>query len=323
MKKKAKKAKPSTAMVRVTSRPQIVLPPLDALDAMRQPRPATPVPLEVQRITDETMLGTLGLSEMKLTKQEEKVLSRAVNIEDVRVKPNGLAYLSHPSYTRWFNEAFGRLGWTVVPAGKPVKTDRGVARDYLLYVHGRAVAFATGEQDYMESNKEQSWGDALEATVASAIRRFAKRLGVSLELWDKPWLGHYLADHCVRVLVVKRGEKVTQWRRKVDMPFDNEVGKTKDQPQGDRDFEPRSEQRPVPQQPTQPGAADEQLITRGTRQRPGQLERLWAIIKNSGRNEQSIRDWLHTRYHYDSTRSIKRKDYDAICRAIEAKEALQ
>jgi hypothetical protein len=67
---------------------------------------------------------------------------------------------------------------------------------------------------------------------------------------------------------------------------------------------------------------DSRPISRGSKQQPGQLERLWTIIRNSGRNEQTIRDWLFDKYGYTSSRDIQRKDYDEICKAIEAPGAL-
>lgn len=68
--------------------------------------------------------------------------------------------------------------------------------------------------------------------------------------------------------------------------------------------------------------SDNQKITMGTKQKPGQVQRLWVIIRNSGRNEQTIRDWLHKVWGYSSSRDIIRRDYDAVCRAIEAQDPL-
>jgi hypothetical protein len=55
---------------------------------------------------------------------------------------------------------------------------------------------------------------------------------------------------------------------------------------------------------------------------PGQLERLWAIIKKSGRPEAEIKSWLERRFGYTSTKDIRRKDYDHICAAIESPATL-
>lgn len=67
---------------------------------------------------------------------------------------------------------------------------------------------------------------------------------------------------------------------------------------------------------------DTRPISQGSKTKPGQRERLWVIIKNSGRNEQTLRDWLFKRYGYTSTQQIQRRHYDAICAAIEAKGPL-
>ncbi len=276
-----------------------------------------------KRITDETSVSSLGLQPLKLSKQAEKILARGVDVSDIRIKPTGQVYVSHPTYTKWFNEAFGRLQWSLVPASKPVRTDKGVARDFLLYVHGQPVAAAQGEQDYIETNREQSYGDALEACNASALRRLAKRLGVGLELWDKAWVDSYIAEHCVCVDT----EKGERWRRKIDPPLKGEKNAPRNAPRNappnatrnaPLDDAPRHTSAPAPQ----PKDGDRTKITTGTKERPGQVERLWVIIRNSGRNEQTVRDWLHDVWGYDSTRDIRKCDYEEICKAIEAKGSL-
>jgi len=67
---------------------------------------------------------------------------------------------------------------------------------------------------------------------------------------------------------------------------------------------------------------DTRPISQGSKQKPGQRERLWVIIKNSGRNEQTLRDWLFKTYGYTSTQQIQRRHYDAICAAVQAKGPL-
>jgi len=143
---------------------------------------------------DEAAVGALGQVGVKLTDAEEAILSEPVNPRDVSFKPAKrgepptIPYLSHPVYTRWFNRAFGRLGWAIVPKSKPIKNGDVIMCPYMLYIHGQPAAFAWGEQDYFPNNSQQTYGDAVESTVASALRRCAKRLGVGLELWDKAWL---------------------------------------------------------------------------------------------------------------------------------------
>jgi len=181
-------------------------------------------------LTEDVILGALGLTELKLTDHEESILARPVNESDVLIKPSGQPYLSHPTYTRWFNEAFGRLGWSLVPRSKPAMQGNSVVQGYVLYIHGQPVAFAWGEQTYHEKSREQTYGDCLEATVASALRRCAKRLGIGLEMWDKTWLFDWTRRHCIAVSVSERDWKtgarknVTRWRRKTDPKLPWEKG---------------------------------------------------------------------------------------------------
>ena len=54
----------------------------------------------------------------------------------------------------------------------------------------------------------------------------------------------------------------------------------------------------------------------------GQRKRLFVLIKQAGREQEDVKVWLWVRYGIDSTRKILRKDYDAICTAVEAPGAL-
>lgn len=296
--------------------------------------------MALAELTDSPQLGALGLVEVKLTAKEELVLSKPAEVDFVRIKPSGQAYLSHPFYTQRFNEAFGRLGWTIAPCAKPMKSDRGVIVPYLLYIHGQPAAYAMGEQDYFESNSEQTYGDAVEATVASALRRFAKRLGVCLEMWDKPWLDQYVYEHCVRVKVMKwngrdQQEKPSfQWRRKVDAPFPKEIGAAHFNPNEEQDAEHtqrrassapeggwqsrRQDAAPqaAPQKRPYMGASGGNVITEK------QANRLKAIIRNSGRIPTDVTEWIKGKYGYARAEAVSWKDYDAICNAIESQDPL-
>lgn len=294
----------------------------------KPPAPAQLLPAlpEVERTlgVDELALGNLGLVEVKLTVQEEAVLSESVPVAELLVKPTGQAYLSHPSYTRWFNRAFGRTGWSLVPASKPMKANNSIVCAYVLHIHRQPAALAWGEQDYFENNREQSYGDALESTVASALRRCAKRLGVGLELWDRAWTDAFLAEHAVRVKVrVKRRgeteEKIEdRWRLKTAAPFWNETT---------RSSQPRQQQE-RPQPPANPPAAAEapkpppphahsgEKITRA------QATRFWTLVRNSGRSDEEVQKWLTGKGLASST-DILRADYDAFCARVEATGSLR
>jgi hypothetical protein len=270
---------------------------------------------ELHTLGEESSLGALGLVEVKLTPAEEAVLSRPINVDDVMMKPTGQPYLSHPSYTRWFNDAFGRLGWAIVPTAKPMKAERSVVCPYMLYIHGQPVAFAHGEQDYHENNKEQTYGDALEATVASALRRCAKRLGVGLELWDKRFLNAFIATECVKVKLAPRqeGDKPAWvWRRKNDPPFWNELSRGVRSPEEREADDHQPQRRSAPPAPAaHHDAYGESVISEK------QLGRMIAIAKSADRTDTEVKMWLKIVYGIDSKKQVKRKDYEAICTAIE------
>lgn len=312
-------AKKSTRKTKVRARRPATTTRTTSTALARRPRsPLVVPPAPTLTLTDDLALGMLGLVEPKFTPQEEAVLDEPVDRNQVLIKPTGQPYLSHPYYTRWLNRALGRAAWALVPASKPQKavnekTDTiTVVQPFVLFIHRQPVAFANGEHEYQPKNREQTYGDALESTVASALRRCCKRLGIGLELWDRRWLNAWIREFaiCVKVNVAKRGEPEEirrMWRLKTDRPFWNELG-------GDRRA---GNSGPSPTPPVATHAAEDDVITHGNKDRPGQLERLWTIIRSSGRSESEIRDWLRARYGIDSTTAIKRRDYDAIVKAIE------
>lgn len=53
-----------------------------------------------------------------------------------------------------------------------------------------------------------------------------------------------------------------------------------------------------------------------------QRKRLFVIVKKSGRDEMDFRSWLKDVYKVNSTKEIRRKDYDDVCRSVEAKGPL-
>lgn len=312
MKKRAAPPRsPATALVRVANR-------LDrATRGLRRPEVLAALSTQapaVEALSEAIALGSLGLVEIKLTREEEMVLVEAVDVGDVLVKPTGQPYLSHPAYTKWFNRAFGRLGWALVPRAKPALSENGVLVPYVLYIHGQPAAFAIGEQDYHANNREQTYGDAIEATVASALRRCAKRMGVGLELWDKRFINKFTREHCICVLRTSKNERA--WRRVDDDPFYDEAGKAKE---GEY-VKPaqRQESSQASRFPPRSSSAhrDGRIITEK------QLKRLWAILRNSGRPDAEVKEWLASRFKISSTKLITQDIYEQICSAIEARGEL-
>lgn len=277
---------------------------------------------------DNAATGALGLVEIKLTKKEELILSEPVNAADVLVKPTGQPYIPHAKYTRWFNRAFGRLGWSIVQKSKPMKQQRErsmtVSAYYMLYIHGQPAALALGEAEYHENNPEQTYGDALEATVAYALRRCAKRLGVGLEMWEQQFLESFLALHCVKVFVSVDGRKKPAWRLKSSPAFWNETGPADDRkpPSGSSGESEVIDATPARTSPSGTHAKSGEVITER------QEKRMWAIAKSAGRKGPDVLAWLREMGMVvdasDGERiTVLRRDYDAVVAAIEQPGQLQ
>lgn len=279
--KKAKKkaaAKPSTAIAVRKPVAKVVIE--DPKGLMLQQTP-------VGQLGELATVGALGLAEVKLTAEEEAVLSEAVNPQDILVRDGGIAYLPHIVYTRWFNRAFGRTGWAIVPTSAPKKVDNVVLVPYLLYIHGVPVAAATGEHEYRENNARQTYGDVIESTVACALRRCAKRLGVGLEMWDKAWLTRTMGG--------------------------NRSAKHANRDEGFVDAEP------VRQSTRSTQSVDDRVAQASPTITTEQRARLEAIRKKVGRDVAEVSLWLKKRYGVKSSAEIKRSDYTEICQAMEAR----
>lgn len=282
----ARKAKPSLALVRARKpslRPGAV--------TVMPPEPSYTIAAD-----GALQLGALGLVELKLTTEEERVLGERVNPDDVLWRasrkngPADIPYLPHPAYTRWLCRAFGRTGWQLVPIGKPTKSDTNVVLlPYVLHVHKLPVAFAWGEQEYFPNkadgsdNRAQSYGDVIESTYASALRRCMKHLGVGLELWDKAWI------------------------KRLQRPADEPQGRQQRQ---ERNGRQQRQEAPVEHADIDNKISDEKRL------------RLWNISRRVGRGDTEVQDWLKARYRVGSSTEITNRQYDEIVRAIEQPGAL-
>ncbi len=278
-------------------------------------------------------LAEFALVEVKLTKAEETILAEDVPRDRVEIKPTGTPYLPHTEYRRWLNRAFGRLGWALRPAAMPAIAEKQVVAPYILHIHGRPVAFAWGAQDYFPNNKDQTYDDALEATQAYALRRCMKHIGVGLELWDRDWLDTWRAEYAIQVQVKpKKGAQdqrpKRQWRRSDRPRLWGEVGRAgRDQDDDDEGEQPaqqreaRYDPAPPRQEPRDEGPSGHHANA-NDKITDGQLRRFHAIVRNSGRLDQEVRDWLHDRFRLTSSKDITRRNYDYICSAIEAQGEL-
>ena len=78
-----------------------------------------------------------GISSQPVTDEQFKALMTPVDQKDIEIKPDGVIYLPEIKYRRRLNEAFGPMGWGMIPKGEPVVGSSIVTREYALIVAGR------------------------------------------------------------------------------------------------------------------------------------------------------------------------------------------
>lgn len=78
-----------------------------------------------------------GIASRPATSAQFAALMRPLNVDDIEVKPDGIIYLPEIRYRRRLNEAFGPMGWGLIPKGDAVVGDSIVTREYALIVDGR------------------------------------------------------------------------------------------------------------------------------------------------------------------------------------------
>ncbi|KAL7817537.1 mitochondrial genome maintenance MGM101 domain-containing protein [Trichoderma aethiopicum] len=167
-----------------------------------------------------------GISARPVTEKQFKVLMQPLEEKDIEVKPDGVVYLPEIKYRRRLNEAFGPMGWGLIPKGEAVVGDSIVTREYALIVDGRFVSQAQGENSYFSADQLPS---AVEGCKSNALMRCCKDLGIASELWDPHFIRWFKKNHMEEVWVehVTTKKKRLQWYRKgdVDVAYPYKISK--------------------------------------------------------------------------------------------------
>ena len=78
-----------------------------------------------------------GIATKPVSPEQYKILIRSIPDKDIEVKPDGVLYLPEIKYRRRLNEAFGPMGWGLIPRGEVNVGAHIVTREYALIVGGR------------------------------------------------------------------------------------------------------------------------------------------------------------------------------------------
>ncbi|KAK2602013.1 hypothetical protein QQS21_004439 [Conoideocrella luteorostrata] len=133
-----------------------------------------------------------GISSKPVTEEQFKVLMAPLPVTDIEVKPDGVIYLPEIKYRRRLNEAFGPMGWGMIPKGEPVVGNAIVTREYALIVDGRFVSQAQGENSFFSPDQLPS---SVEGCKSNALMRCCKDLGIASELWDPHYVKWFKRTH--------------------------------------------------------------------------------------------------------------------------------
>ncbi|RDA84295.1 hypothetical protein CP532_3355 [Ophiocordyceps camponoti-leonardi (nom. inval.)] len=161
-----------------------------------------------------------GVSTRPVSEEQFQVLMKPVAESDIEVKPDGVIYLPEIKYRRRMNEAFGPMGWGLIPKGDPVVGQSIVTREYALIVNNRFVAQAQGENPFFGPDQLPS---AVEGCKSNALMRCCKDLGIASELWDPQYVRWFKKNNMEEVWVehTVTKKKRTFWYRKgmVDVAY--------------------------------------------------------------------------------------------------------
>lgn len=131
-----------------------------------------------------------GIGTQPATHQQFRTLMEPLSEDDIEVKPDGIIYLPEIKYRRRLNEAFGPMGWGLIPRSEATLANGVATREYALVVGGRFVAQAQGENTYFNT---EGMPAAVEGCKSNALMRCCKDLGIASELWDPNFIRSFRA----------------------------------------------------------------------------------------------------------------------------------
>lgn len=294
----------------------------------------------------------VGIATEAFSAEAAEILLGPVAESDVEIRPDGLIYLPEIKYRRTLNRAFGPGAWSLLPMEIVVETGENMLYyKGALFVLGRFVSEAIGEQQYFPDNDRMSYATAAESAKSNCLMRCCKDLGIASELWDPTYVRNWIARYarqvwCVNIGSRDRGKKKAMWRKNdspmIDMyPWKEEV---------DNDWQPQREQAPSTPQgmagATYPPKKDDKIarvteeiahIEKAYKPKaavreplPGdncplplaplasvkQIGRFRAIARSNGWVDAEVR-WLLKKFGFARAEEITRDAYDRICTALE------
>jgi len=190
-------------------------------EAMVQPQQVVmPIPTEKNQHNDfeeeiSKLIPTAGT--LNMTDEQSRLLYEEIKDEEIEVRPDGLIYAPWYIYVKRLNAAFGGSHWALVPQGMPKhsKNENMVYWGFTLIINGKYVAFAIGQNEYLETNYNMKYGDCCEGAKSNALMRVCKDLGMFHKLWNhafgEEWKKKYTEQ---KWHTDKQGKSKLKWTKK-------------------------------------------------------------------------------------------------------------
>lgn len=163
--------------------------------------------IEVEQIP-EPVTRYDGGSTLILTATEQEKLQCPFDEEMLEIKPNGLVYLPSVYLRKRLNAVIGAGQWCLIPRTPPFVKNNRVMYHGALFIRGHYVAEAIGGQDYIESNSNMNWDDALEGAKTDCLSRCCKDLGINAECWEKDFTQRWIEQYATKKWDAKKNKFV-------------------------------------------------------------------------------------------------------------------
>lgn len=281
----------------------------------------------------------IGIAAAPFSPEAAEVLMREIPDSDVEIRPDGLIYLPEIKYRRILNRAFGPGAWSLLPMDITVASaDNMLYYRGALFVHGRFVSEAIGEQQYYPTNDRMSYATAAEAAKSNCLMRCCKDLGIASELWDPTFVRRWIGEYAQEVWCTNigsgggdRGKKRKMWRKKsapkIDVypwreeAYDGGMGESVDEVRERQNASSghngvTSGHKDSGFKPATPPASTTHHITFR------QVKRFQAIAGDRGWTPEETEALLKA-YKFETPDQILRSSYDSICTDLEDAGKLQ
>ncbi|MEP7218139.1 MAG: hypothetical protein ABI876_04440, partial [Bacteroidota bacterium] len=164
----------------------------------------------------------IGIAAAAFTAAQSEQLLGRIDDDQVELRPDGLVYLPEIRYRRILNRVFGPGAWAVMPRSIDIGDNMLYYRG-ALFVNGRFVSEAIGEQQYAPNNDRMSYATAAESAKSNCLVRCCKDIGIASELWDPSFTRQWLATYALEVWCQSRQDPQKRkkfWRKKTSPPVD-------------------------------------------------------------------------------------------------------